>query len=344
MELSNAAIADALEELGDLYELDGAIVHRVLAYRTAAKTVRDATVSVAALARAGRASELPGIGETLQEKIRGAGETGTIPAAEKLRAKFPPGLVAITRLPGLGAKRARLLHSELGIDSPQALREAALAQRVRDRDAAWGRSSRRACWRRSTEPPRTRRGRSAHAAAAAAGARARRGLGAGLAGRDGGEDATVQVAGSARRMADSVKDIDLIAVTKRPVALARALAKLEEIESVVLGERGRGEGSHALGRERRSADRQAAGSWATCCSTSRARAAHNAALREAAVRRGLHVSEYGVLDDADGRTRTCASERGGVRGGSAWPTSSRSCARIAASSRRRWTAARVCRG
>ena len=47
-ELSNAAIADALEELGDLYELDGAIVHRVLAYRGAAKTVREAPVSVAA--------------------------------------------------------------------------------------------------------------------------------------------------------------------------------------------------------------------------------------------------------------------------------------------------------
>jgi DNA polymerase (family 10) len=38
-DLSNTAIADAFEELGDLYELDGAIVHRVLAYRTAARTV-----------------------------------------------------------------------------------------------------------------------------------------------------------------------------------------------------------------------------------------------------------------------------------------------------------------
>ncbi len=131
MDLSNAAIADALEELGDLYELDGAIVHRVLAYRTAAKTVREASVSVAALATAGRATELAGIGKTLQEKIVALAQTGTIPATERLRAQFPRGLVAITRLPGLGPKRARLLHSELGIDSPQALREAALAQRLR---------------------------------------------------------------------------------------------------------------------------------------------------------------------------------------------------------------------
>jgi DNA polymerase (family 10) len=64
-ELTNMEIADALSELGDLYELDGAIVHRVLAYRGAAKSVREAPVSVAALALQGRASELAGIGATL---------------------------------------------------------------------------------------------------------------------------------------------------------------------------------------------------------------------------------------------------------------------------------------
>ena len=46
---SNGAIADALDELGDLYELDGAVIHRVLAYRNAAKVVRDAPISVSAL-------------------------------------------------------------------------------------------------------------------------------------------------------------------------------------------------------------------------------------------------------------------------------------------------------
>src|SRR5207245_622225 len=99
----------------DLYELDGAIVHRVIAYRTAAKAIRESSVSVAGLARAGRATELPGIGATLQEKIQALVETGSIPAAERLREKFPPGVVEITRLPGLGPKRARLLHSALGI-------------------------------------------------------------------------------------------------------------------------------------------------------------------------------------------------------------------------------------
>src|SRR6202142_2962289 len=128
---SNGAIADALDELGDLYELDGAVIHRVLAYRTAAKVVRDAATSVAALALAGRATELPGIGATLEEKIRALVETGEIPAAVKLRERFPPGLLAITGLPGLGPKRARRLFDELAIDSPAALREAAAAHRLR---------------------------------------------------------------------------------------------------------------------------------------------------------------------------------------------------------------------
>src|SRR5438309_5289480 len=88
-ELSNMAIAAAFEELGDLYELDGAIVHRVVAYRTAANAVREASVSVAGLARQGRATELAGIGATLQEKIIALADSGDIPSAVKLRAKFP---------------------------------------------------------------------------------------------------------------------------------------------------------------------------------------------------------------------------------------------------------------
>lgn len=67
---SNAEVAAALEELADLYELDGAIIHRIVAYRNAAQAVRDASVSIVGLAREGRATELPGIGQTIQEKVR----------------------------------------------------------------------------------------------------------------------------------------------------------------------------------------------------------------------------------------------------------------------------------
>ena len=112
---SNGTIADALEELGDLYELDGAVIHRVLAYRTAAKAIRDAPVSVAGLARAGTLTTLPGIGATLERKVLDLIETGVIPAAAALKERYPPGLLAITAIPGLGPKRARRLFDELGI-------------------------------------------------------------------------------------------------------------------------------------------------------------------------------------------------------------------------------------
>src|SRR5438067_2692950 len=128
---TNSEIAEALDELGDLYELDGAIIHRIVAYRNAAKAVREAPVSVTALARQGRASELPGIGATIQEKVLALADDGAIPAAVKLRAKFPPGLIEITRLPGLGPKRARRLFDELQIDSLEALRAAAEEHRIR---------------------------------------------------------------------------------------------------------------------------------------------------------------------------------------------------------------------
>ena len=67
--MTNAQIAAAFEELADLYELDGAVSYRVLAYRTAARTVREASVSVEQLVRDGRVTELTGIGKTLEEKL-----------------------------------------------------------------------------------------------------------------------------------------------------------------------------------------------------------------------------------------------------------------------------------
>ncbi len=304
-EPSNAQIAAAFEELADLYELDGAIVHRVAAYKAAAKTVREATVSVAGLARQGRATELKGIGTTLQEKIVDLTETGTIPAAERLRAKFPPGLVELTRLPGLGAKRARLLYDELGVDSVPALREAALAQRVRGVKGlgpkleerileALADDSRPAP---SREPARVILSRATELAEELATALAER--------ADAGTE--VLIAGSLRRQADSVKDLDLVATSSAPAQLAAQLAQLEQVASVSsAGEAGaRGMTHSGIAVELRIAAPEQRGNLLQHLTGS---GAHNAALRELAVRRGLHLSEYGVLDDATGKSTTCETE------------------------------------
>ena len=107
-----------------------------------------------------------------------------------------------------------------------------------------------------------------------------------------------------------MKDIDLIAVTKRPVALAKRLAKLEEIESVssasAVGARGRAHVGVSVDL-RIGKPRELGNLLQHFTGSGR----HNAALRELAVRRGLHVSEHGVLKRRGRacRTRTYESER-----------------------------------
>jgi DNA polymerase (family X) len=299
---TNTEIAAALDELGDLYELDGAIVHRVVAYRNAAKAVRDASVSVAALAREGRATELSGIGDTLQEKIQALAETGSIPATEKLRAKFPAGLVAITRLPGLGPKRARLLYDELGIDSAEALRAAVEEERLRGIKGFGPKAEANIL-------------AALDAAAAGDGGDARVVLGRALAVAEPFVEALsahpaadrVELAGSARRWTDSVKDVDVIATAHDPEALAAAAAGLDLVEAVhSSGAAGARLTTHTgMKVDLRIVAPDQFGNLLQHFTGSKQ---HNEALRRAAVRRGLHVSEYGVLDDADEKTRTCASE------------------------------------
>jgi DNA polymerase (family X) len=299
---TNTEIAAAFDELGDLYELDGAIVHRVVAYRNAAKAVRDASVSVAALAREGRATELSGIGKTLQEKVQSLVETGSIPATEKLRAKFPEGLVAITRLPGLGPKRARMLYDELGIDSPDALRAAVADERLRGLKGFGPKAEANIL-------------AALDAAAAADGGGGRVVLGRAMAVAEPFVSALrehpaadrVELAGSARRWTDSVKDLDVIATAHDPETLAAAAAGLDLIEAVhSSGAAGARLTTHTgMKVDLRIVAPEQFGNLLQHFTGSKQ---HNEALRRAAVRRGLHVSEYGVLDDADGETRTCESE------------------------------------
>ena len=300
-EPTNTEIAKALDELGDLYELDGAIVHRVVAYRSAAKAVRDAPVSVTALARQGRAVELPGIGQTIQEKVLALADQGEIPAALKLRSKFPPGLIEITRLPGLGPKRARRLFEELGIDSLEALRAAAEEHRIRGLKGFGPRAEETILERVKAAGAGNARERVVLDRALAIGER----LVAAL--REHPAADRVELAGSARRMTDSVKDLDLIATAHDPGALARAVAGHELIESAgTPGEAGVRARTHTgVQVDLRIVAPDQFGNLLQHFTGSKE---HNVALRDAAVRRGLHISEYGVLDEATGETHRCATE------------------------------------
>jgi DNA polymerase (family 10) len=297
----NVTIAALFDELADLYELDGAVVHRVLAYRNAAKSVREAPHSVAALTREGKVTTLPGIGRTLEDKIKALIDTGTIPAAEKLRAKFPVGLVDMTRLPGLGPKRARKLFDELGIDSLDALQAAAQTQQLRNVKGFGVKFEEQvlaAFAAGVADAPRPRMvlhkalqvGEAIVAALRAHPAADR-----------------VELAGSARRLVDSVKDLDIVATASDPSALLAALGEIDLVEGSAgtANNTARARTHTGVALDLRVVEPDQFGNVMQHLTGSKN---HNMALREQVVRRGLHVSEYGVLDDATGTTHRCATE------------------------------------
>ncbi|MEI2702654.1 MAG: DNA polymerase/3'-5' exonuclease PolX [Baekduia sp.] len=301
---SNAEIADAFEELADLYELDGAIVHRVLAYRNAAKAVRDAPRSVAELTRAGTVTSLAGIGKTLEEKITALLDTGTIPSADKLRAKYPAGVLQLTRLPGLGPKRARTLYAELGVDSLDALHEAAKEGRLKTVKGLGPKFQQAvleafAAGVAERPEPRLLPSRALELAEELCDALREADVGV----------VDVEPAGGLRRLTESVKDIDLVASADDPSRVTAALAGLSLIDEETASNPGenaaRGRTHNGVAVDLRVVTPDRYGNLLQHFTGSKA---HNAKLREQAVRRGLHVSEYGIADDESGETTRCATE------------------------------------
>jgi DNA polymerase (family 10) len=301
-DVTNAEIAAALEELGILYELDGAVKYRVLAYSTAAKAIRESPVSVAELAAQGRATEIPGIGKTLAEKIDALIETGEIPAAVKLKAKFPPTLVEVTRVPGVGAKTARHLFDELGVASLEDLRAAAEAERVRDVRGLGPKAEANilAALERLGEP-----GEGSGRLLLSAVRPVAENLAAAL--REHPASDRVEVAGSVRRWTETCKDIDLIATAEHPTELAAHLAGHELIAAA--GNPGpnglRAQTHNGIGVDLRIVPPQAFGNLLQHFTGS---AAHNVQLREDAVKRGLSVSEHGITETGSGEATLCESE------------------------------------
>src|ERR1043166_2869069 len=127
----NSDVADQIDLLGDLLELEGKDTFRVVAYRRAAARVRETSGSVAQLALEGKAKELQGIGKTIEEKIVEIVEIGEIQALTKYKKGVPPEVVLFMRLPGLGPKTAARIWRELGVETLDELKTAAESERLR---------------------------------------------------------------------------------------------------------------------------------------------------------------------------------------------------------------------
>jgi DNA polymerase (family 10) len=300
--VTNAEIAAALEELGILYELDGAVKYRVLAYSTAAKAIRESPVAVAELAAQGRATEVPGVGKTLAEKIDALLATGEIPAAVKLKAKFPPTLIEVTRVPGVGPKTARRLFEELEISSMEDLKAAAESERIRDVKGLGPKAEENilAALERLGEP-----GEGPGRLLLSKVAPIAEELAAALREHPAAEQ--VEIAGSVRRWAETCKDIDIIATAEEPAALAEHLAAHPLIAAA--GSPGvsgvRAQTHNGISVDLRIVPPANFGNLLQHFTGSKA---HNVQLREEAVARGLSVSEHGITEAESGDVTACATE------------------------------------
>ena len=301
--MRNAEIAAALRELGILYELDGADRFRVLAYREAARTVAESPVSIEQLAEEGRLTELPAIGKTLAQKIETLIETGSIPSADKLKAKFPATLVEVTRVPGLGAKTARRIYDEIGVENLTQLKEAAEQGRI---SAIRGLGSKTeenilASLEGVTEDGIGERLLLSNVLPIADE----------ICGdlKELGVVNRIEVAGSARRWAETCKDLDLIATTDDRAGLVEALAthglsaeirRGGDVAASVLTHSG-------LKVDLRIGTEEAFGDLLQHFTGS---AEHNVELRERALQRGYSVSEHGVAEVEGEKVHRFADETG----------------------------------
>jgi tetratricopeptide (TPR) repeat protein len=127
-----SVIADALDEIGLLLELAGENPFKVRAYASGARILRSLDTDLSELIQTKRLGQIKGIGPALAEKIGTLATTGSLPYLDNLRTRIPSGLLDWLKVPGLGPKKARVIHVTLGIATLDELEAAAREGRLRD--------------------------------------------------------------------------------------------------------------------------------------------------------------------------------------------------------------------
>jgi DNA polymerase (family X) len=298
---TNGDVAAQLELLSDILELEGTESFRVLAYRRAATRVRESGSSVAQLALQGKAKELQGIGATIEGKIVQIVEKGEIEALTRHKGQVPPDVVEFMHLPGLGPKTARRIWLELGITTMDGLRAAAEEQRLRALSGVGPKTEenvlRSIDTRVETGPERTLLGVALPAV-----------LGAVEELRSHPAAVKVSEAGSVRRRRETVRDADIIATARDAEALIAHFVQLPWVVEVAA--KGRTKATVVTGQglrfDLRVVPPECFGNLLQHFTGSKN---HNVAMREEAQRRGLSISEYGVVITETGETVTHRDEK-----------------------------------
>jgi len=297
--MENRELAETLEAIGDLLEIKGEVVYKVLAYRKAAESIRSQSRAVQDLWREGELRSIPGVGEALATKIDELLRTGKLKFFEELKREVPVTLVEVLRVGDVGPKKAARFWKELGIKDLPGLERAARAGRLQGMPGMGTRSEARIL--ESIEALRARQtGRVSIARALPVAELLLESLRAvpGV--------VAAEMAGSLRRRRETVGDIDLLVGARQPREVIRAFLALPEIGRV------KGQGDTKASVEL--ANGLAVQLWVhppqhfgTALQYATGSQAHNVRLRELAQSKGLSLSEHG-FKTSSGKMRECADE------------------------------------
>jgi DNA polymerase (family X) len=287
----NDDIEELLNEYADLISISGGDPHKARAYEKAARSVGGYHSDVAALDQKGL-GKIPNVGKAIAEKIEEYRATGMIAAVEDLRARIPDGVRALMAIPTLGPKKAMRLHEELRVASVEELLDALHDQRIRDVPG----------FGPKTEENLLR----GIGAMQQSGTRVQLGMALDLAEEILGELRSVKEvrradhAGSLRRMAETIGDIDLLVASEKPHPVMDAFASMPYVDRVMA----KGDTkSSIMTTKGLQVDLRVVepAVWGAALQYFTGSKAHNVRVREMAVRKKLKLSEYGLFRATTGK-------------------------------------------
>jgi DNA polymerase (family 10) len=283
-------VAAILEEICTLLELQGENPFRCLAYTKAARTIQQMEENLADVVAAGKLGDIPGIGETLKEKITLLVTTDHLPFYEDLKKKTPPGLLDMLRLPGIGPKKVKAMYEELGIDDMEKLKAACTEGKVAALKGFGAKTEQKILEGIAYLGQVGNRLRLDHGLMIAdilmEGLRSLPGI------------KRMEVCGSVRRRRETIRDIDILISAARPQPIMAAFVKLPQVQQIV----GQGETKSSIlvaydghsGQGLINADLRVVSEeqFPFALNYFTGSKEHNVALRQRAIQYGLKLNEY----------------------------------------------------
>lgn len=298
--MNNREVAAIFDRVADMLAIRGDNIHRVLAYRRAAESIQELGRDINQVYKAGELTDIPGIGQTLADKIEEMLTTGKLEFYERVGQEIPPTLTELLRVEGLGPKRVKQIYDTLGITTLDDLTKAAQAGKLRELPGLGKKSEAKLL--------------------AAIKALARHGDGRtplGVAWPLAQEILSVletvdgvqktAVAGSLRRMRETTGDIDLLVAADAAEAVMETFCTLPQVESIS----GRGPTKSSvilLNGVQVDLRVLPLARWGTLLSYFTGSKDHNVRLRELALKKGLSLNEHAFTPVDGGDEILCATE------------------------------------